>query len=84
MTGLNYVQRLYKKQLEMLKNTLLHYKKNLKINEVVWDDGIIVEVDESKFGHRLHNRWWNVDGFLVLLGVEKSKNRRVFFEVLKA
>uniref|UniRef100_A0A0G4IFX7 ISXO2-like transposase domain-containing protein n=1 Tax=Chromera velia CCMP2878 TaxID=1169474 RepID=A0A0G4IFX7_9ALVE len=40
--------------------------------------GIIVEIDESKFGKRTHNRGHRVEGVWVVGGVERTKERRFF------
>lgn len=44
--------------------------------------GIIVEVDESKFGKRKHNRGHSVEGVWVLGGVERTQERLMFTEVV--
>ena len=41
-------------------------------------DGVIVELDESKFGKRKHHRGHLVQGVWVLGGVERTPERRVF------
>jgi transposase-like protein len=40
--------------------------------------GIVVEVDESKFGKRKYNRGHRVEGVWILGGVERTSERRVF------
>ena len=40
--------------------------------------GIIVEVDESKFGHRKYNRGFPVEGRWVIGGVERTNEARMF------
>jgi ISXO2-like transposase domain len=40
--------------------------------------GVIVEVDEAKFGKRKYNRGHRVDGAWVLGGVERTQERKVF------
>jgi transposase-like protein len=40
--------------------------------------GVIVEVDESKFGKRKHNRGHRVEGCWVLAGVERGGRRKMF------
>ena len=39
---------------------------------------VVVEIDESKFGKRKHNRGHRVDGVWILGGVERTEERRVF------
>ena len=39
---------------------------------------IIVEIDESKFGKRKHNKGKRVDGVWVVGGVERTPERKVF------
>jgi hypothetical protein len=45
---------------------------------LVGGDGIIVEIDESKFGKRKYNRGHRVDGYWVLEGVERTDERKLF------
>jgi transposase-like protein len=40
--------------------------------------GIIVEVDESKFGKRKYNRGHRVEGVWVVGGIERTEDRKVF------
>jgi transposase-like protein len=40
--------------------------------------GIVVEIDESKFGRRKYNRGHRVEGVWVMGGVERTKERGVF------
>ncbi|KAG0439327.1 hypothetical protein DMUE_2510 [Dictyocoela muelleri] len=42
--------------------------------------GIVVEIDESKFGKRKYNRSHLVTGSWILGGVERSSERRIFRE----
>lgn len=42
--------------------------------------GIIVEIDETKLGKRKYNRGHRVDGVWILVGVERSTDRKVFLE----
>ena len=46
--------------------------------EVIGGPGIVVEVDESKFGRRKYHRGHRVEGVWVLGGVERTEKRRVF------
>jgi hypothetical protein len=44
--------------------------------------GLVVEIDESKFGKRKYNRGHHVDGVWVLGGVERSQQRKMFVEIV--
>lgn len=44
--------------------------------------GVIVEIDESKFGKRKYNRGHRVDGAWVFGGRERDDGRKCFFEVV--
>ena len=46
-------------------------------------EGIIVEIDESKFGKRKYNRGHSVEGAWVIGGVERTPERRIFAEVVE-
>jgi hypothetical protein len=48
-------------------------------DSIIGGEGIIVEVDEAKFGKRKYNRGHRVEGVWVLGGVEKTPERRCFF-----
>ena len=45
---------------------------------VVGGEGIVVEIDETKFGKRKNNRGHHVDGVWVVVGVERTLERRMF------
>ena len=45
--------------------------------------GIIVEMDESKFGKRKHHRGHRVDGVWVFGGVEKTDKSKIFLKVVR-
>ena len=47
-------------------------------NEQIGGPGIVVEVDESKFGKRKYNRGRKVDGCWVFGGIERV-GKKVFF-----
>ena len=49
---------------------------------VIGGPGIIVEIDESKFGNRKYNRGHRVEGVWVVGGVERTKKRAMFVEVV--
>jgi hypothetical protein len=46
-------------------------------------DGVVVEVDESKFGKRKYHRGHHVEGAWVIGGVERTPERRIFAEVVE-
>ena len=50
--------------------------------EVIGGVGVIVEVDETKVGKRKNHRGHRVEGAWVLVGVERTSERRVFAEVV--
>jgi transposase-like protein len=50
---------------------------------VIGGDGIIVEVDESKFGKRKHNRGHAIAGAWVIGGVERTAEQRFFVQVVE-
>jgi transposase-like protein len=47
-------------------------------NSKIGGEGIIVELDESKFGKRKYHRGHRVDGVWILGGVERTAERRLF------
>lgn len=51
-------------------------------DEMVGGEGIIVELDESKFGKRKFNRGHRVEGAWVFGGVERTQERKMFAEVV--
>lgn len=57
------------------KKILLSYTS---IEEKIGGPGVIVEIDESKFGKRKYNRGHLVEGQWVLGGVERTEERRLF------
>lgn len=49
---------------------------------MIGGDGVTIEVDESKFGKRKHNRGHHVEGVWVIGGVERTPSRGMFAEVV--
>jgi transposase-like protein len=49
-----------------------------EIDTVIGGTGIIVDVDETKLGRRKYNQGHRVDGVWVVVGVERTEQRRVF------
>ena len=47
-------------------------------HQVIGGPGVIVEVDETKLGKRKYHRGHRVEGVWVVVGVERSEERRVF------
>jgi len=47
-------------------------------NDKIGGPGIVVEIDESKFGKRKYNSGKRVEGVWVLGGVERTEERRMF------
>ena len=47
---------------------------------VIGGQDVIVEIDESKLGKRKYNRGHRVNGVWILVGVEKTPERRMFIE----
>ena len=49
-----------------------------KDDTIIGGEGIAVEVDETKLGKRKYNKGHRVDGVWVVVGVERTEERRVF------
>lgn len=45
---------------------------------VIGGEGVVVEIDESKFGKRKHHRGHHVEGVWILGGVERTPERNLF------
>jgi ISXO2-like transposase domain len=50
---------------------------------MIGGDGVVVEVDESKFGKRKYHRGHRVEGVWVVGGVERTASRMMFAEVVQ-
>ena len=50
---------------------------------VIGGEGIVIEIDEAKFGKRKYSRGHLVEGAWVLGGVERTPERKVFLKVVE-
>lgn len=50
---------------------------------IIGGDGIIVELDESKFGKIKYNLGHRVEGVWVFGGVERTENRKMFLKIVE-
>ena len=50
---------------------------------IIGGEGIVVEIDESKFGKRKYHRGHRVEGVWVIGGVERTDQRLMFAEVVE-
>ena len=66
---------------KMLEVTMKREYKRLKWR--IGGPGIVIEVDESKFGKRKYNRGRLVDGVWVVGLVERTEKRRIFLVSVK-
>jgi transposase-like protein len=48
------------------------------VEEQIGGEGIVVEIDESKFGKRMYHKGHRVKGVWVVGGVERTEARRIF------
>ena len=53
-----------------------------EVDLVIGGPGIVVEVDETKMGKRKYNRGHRVEGVWVLVGVERTSERKIFLRIL--
>ena len=66
----------------------MHYFRELvsdsldELDFMIGGDGITVEIDETKLGKRKYNRGHRVDGVWVLVGVERTPERKLFLRIL--
>jgi transposase-like protein len=72
--------------------TVTAYKKHLRQlvietletdDTIIGGEGVVVQIDETKFGKRKYNRGHRVDGAWSIVGVEITDERRVFAEVVE-
>jgi len=73
-----YTIKKYKRRLSKIMKKII--KEN---NTKIGGNGIIVEVDESKFGHRKYNRGRIVEGVWILGLVERTQQRRTIMVTIK-
>ena len=65
-------------------SNFMKYFRNLVIetlddeDEIIGRPGIVVEIDESKFGKRKYNRGHQVEGVWILGGIERTDTKRAF------
>ena len=53
-----------------------------EIDFVIGGQGVTVEIDETKLGKRKYNKGHRVEGVWVLVGVERSEERKIFLRIL--
>ena len=53
-----------------------------EIDFVIGGQDVIVEIDETKLGKRKYHKGHRVDGVWVLVGVERTAERKVFLRIL--
>lgn len=68
---------------ETVCNFFYHFRNlvtaALKIeDQIIGGPGIIVEIDETKLGKRKNNRGHHVEGIWVVVGIERSENKKIF------
>lgn len=61
-------------------NNLLIYDQENRPAVMIGGPGVIVEVDESKFGKRKYHRGQRVEGVWVFGGVERTPERKLFLQ----
>jgi hypothetical protein len=54
-----------------------------EIDYVIGGEDICVEIDETKLGKRKYNRGHRVEGVWVLVGVERTAERKVFMRIIE-
>jgi transposase-like protein len=52
-------------------------------DNIIGGDGIIVEIDESKFGKRKYNHGRIIDGVWILGGIERTDEKKSFLKVVQ-
>jgi IS1 family transposase len=64
--------------IDIIRRTIAHDVLENPDECLVGGDGVIVEIDETKFGKRKYNRGHRVEGVWVLVAVERTEERRLF------
>ncbi|KAG0432444.1 hypothetical protein DMUE_5499 [Dictyocoela muelleri] len=59
-----------------MQDVLTDYNRNIRLGGL----GVVVEIDESKFGNRKYNRGHRVSGSWIVGGVERSARRYIFLQ----
>lgn len=74
MTGVSgyAVSKLYRHFRRLVESSLT------EADNVIGGPGIVVELDETKIGRRKYNRGHRVEGVWLMVGVERTVQRRVF------
>lgn len=76
-SGTSQVSGLQKKFRELIASSL-------EVDDtVIGGPGIVVEIDESKFGKRKYNRGHRVEGVWIVGGVERTRERKSFLVQVK-
>jgi hypothetical protein len=65
------------------KTALILIPKLMARQEKIGGNGMIVEIDESKFGKRKYNRGHRVEGVWILGMIEKTGQKRIRLVTLK-
>ncbi|OQS54280.1 hypothetical protein EHP00_1112 [Ecytonucleospora hepatopenaei] len=74
----------YKKLKKLVSKTNHYVKKHYdRFLNTIGGEGVIVEIDESKFGKRKYNRGHKVKSVWVLGMVEKTADRRIVLLLVK-
>lgn len=90
LTGANYTTTLA--QTTHGSTTIVEYFRYFRelvadsLDEEDWKvggEGVVVEIDESKFGKRKYNRGHRVEGAWVIGGIERSQSRKFFVRVVE-
>lgn len=88
-----YTNKLAAREAEVSENTVVdwfNYCREVCITvledtdfERIGGDGVVVEIDETKFGKRKYHRGKRVDGVWVFGGIESRDKSRCFFSVVE-
>ena len=50
---------------------------------IIGGENIIIEVDESKFGHKKYHRGRNIEGVWIIAGIERTEEKKCFIEIVE-